>query len=1088
MAALLGKLFNVRPAEWPRLRVLFAMIAVLLVGSGWGEPIIEAAFLRQVGLQYLPFVIMGNAVVSLLLMACYTAFADRIANDRLLMIVLGVGVAGILVGLALLTGGLVFVAYPLLYVVSAVPLTDVFNVHWATYVNGFYDTRAARRIVPVLSAGSRLATIVAGFTMSLVNRVLLPPGIIAVWLVCVVGMGLLVWLMPRLLHEAPLAPAHAQTPAVAPNMLTNLREGYGYVRNSRFLRVMAVAALLTTTLLAFVSYQTGKLLLAELGTVQNISNFTGLLSGVSNLVALPFQLILLSRLINRIGLSNASLMFPLTTVATCGGLIAAPGLATAALGQLDRTTLRTTLRNPVDSLLYNAVPLRVKGRARGFIAGLMVPAGALLGGGLLLLLQSGAPWAATTALVLVGVLAAALVVAAWLVRREYSRALVALLEQEDYSSLVMQDAPDLAAADPATLHLLHERLIQPGARPDMVIFMAELISQVGGVTAGPLLVQACRATDDSRVRSAILDLLAATGLRGEAVRQLDLDCLADDDRRVRESAIAGLESMHGESDPGVRAALLNMTGDRDCDVRVRALLALVNSSGDFDRLPAAATALQGLLADSDPRLRSRGVKVLAQLSRREAGRTLSSHDHLLPFLVDPADDVRLEAALALEARASDVTGSTHDQLLGMAGVLLADPVERVRLVALTLLRGSNAPAAYALLVNALSDASPEVRGAAMRTLMAAGEPAIPWVRPLLESGTPRLRHTAVAVLCRLNLRSFAGEYGEPAIRAGLSQIQRDRGRLAVLASRNGSRGLTVLRSALAERDREWLDEVFDLLGAIYGDEQMRLVQSSLRSPETRVRANAIEALEALASPALALGVGQIFEPMPAPSPTLRAQPAVVDAFGAVLQQLVGDASDPLVQAVALFVQDEMGEVQRSSQAARKGDTLLSTIERILFLKEVPFFQGMTIEQLRVLATVCEEEFFAAEQRIFREGDPGGTLYCVVSGRVALEQEKRKGSFARLSTVEAHGFFGEMNLFDDSPRSVAALAIQDTLMLRLRREPLVALVRQNPDLSLELINVLSGRLRELSDRMADLTRTRPRELHRLYDRLDVSTEG
>ena len=79
--------------------------------------------------------------------------------------------------------------------------------------------------------------------------------------------------------------------------------------------------------------------------------------------------------------------------------------------------------------------------------------------------------------------------------------------------------------------------------------------------------------------------------------------------------------------------------------------------------------------------------------------------------------------------------------------------------------------------------------------------------------------------------------------------------------------------------------------------------------------------------------------------------------------------------------------------------MLSAIEKVIFLKEVPFFQGMTVEQLRVLANVCEEESFPVEARLFNEGDPGGALYIVVSGRVGIEQEKRKGFFARLATVE-----------------------------------------------------------------------------------------
>jgi CRP-like cAMP-binding protein/HEAT repeat protein len=1077
VTAFLGKLFNVRPAEWPRVQVLFAMVAVLLIGSMWGESIVEAAFLRQVGVRYLPLAIMANAIFSILAMAFYTAFADRVANDRLLLVILGAGVVGILVGLALLAGGLVVVAFPLLYMVAAVPLTDVFNVHWATYVNGFYDTRAARRIVPVLGAGARLAGIVAGLTMPIMNTALPPTGIIAIWLACVAGMAMLGWQMPRLLKEPPTLARATRSPVKPPSMVAHLREGYRYVSKSPFLRVMALTALLTMVLLAFINYQAGKVLLERLGTVQNIANFTGLLNGLGNLVALPFQLIFLSRVIGRVGLGNMSLVFPLTTVAACGGLVAAPGLASAAFGQLDRSILRTTFRNPIDTLLYNAVPLRMKGRARGFIAGLMVPAGSLIGGCLLLLLQADPAWAHATALVLVGLLAATLLVAAWMLRREYSRALIALLEQEDYSSFLAQDGQDLAAADPATLQQLRDRLTRPDAQPDMVIFMAELISQVGGDAAGPILAQACRSIKDGRVRSAILDILSATGLQNELIRQLSLDSLADADRRVRQSAIAALENLAGAGDEGVRTALVGMTGDPDFEVRVRALLALA-AGKYFDRTPVATSALRTLLADPDARARSQGVRVLAQLD------SAGAYSRLLPFLVDPADDVRLEAALALEARSGVLPGSGRDQQVGLAGALVSDPVERVRLVALALLRGSNSPAAYALLVTALADASPRVRDTATRALLAAGAPAIPWLRPLLESNTHRLRNIAVGALCRINLQEFAGEYGNPTISAELQHISADRTRWEVLAHRDGCRSLALLRSALAERDQQWLGGVFDLLGSIYGDEPMRLVLSSLRSPESRVRSNAVEALEALTSPALALMVAQLFEPAVS-GLALADQTTTPNGFEAALRELADDPSDPLVQSIAVFVMDELGDARDPTLTAPQGGNVLSTIERILFLKEVSFFQGMTIEQLRTLATVCDEEFFAAEQRIFNEGDPGGTMYCVVSGRVGLEQEKRKGSVARLATLEARAYFGEMNLFDDSPRSVTALAIQDTLTLRLRREPLIALARQYPDLSLELIKVLSGRLRELNDRMAEMTRTRPRELHKLYDQLDIT---
>ena len=167
---------------------------------------------------------------------------------------------------------------------------------------------------------------------------------------------------------------------------------------------------------------------------------------------------------------------------------------------------------------------------------------------------------------------------------------------------------------------------------------------------------------------------------------------------------------------------------------------------------------------------------------------------------------------------------------------------------------------------------------------------------------------------------------------------------------------------------------------------------------------------------------------------------------------------------------------------------LSVIERIIFLKQVTLFQSMTIEQLKVMASICEDETISQGTVIFKEGDPGGAVYVVVHGRIGIQREgDRKGSVVRLATLEARGSFGEMNMFDNSPRSANAVAIEDALLLKLRSEPFMAIIHQHPDMSLELIKVLSIRIREANDQIAHLTRSTPHQLQKLYDRLET-TDG
>ena len=194
------------------------------------------------------------------------------------------------------------------------------------------------------------------------NRLLNPAAILMVAVGSLAVMAILAAAMPRLLHEQRPKPAAWSASPAAPQAApalsygARLREGYEQIARSPFLRWMALSTFFMTVLLVLLNYQASAIFQAELKTTVAISDFLGLLSGVANLVVLPFQLLLLSRLIGRLGLGNASMIYPVTSLAAAGGLAVAPGLGTAAFAYLDRTALRTAFRIPSDNLFYNVVP------------------------------------------------------------------------------------------------------------------------------------------------------------------------------------------------------------------------------------------------------------------------------------------------------------------------------------------------------------------------------------------------------------------------------------------------------------------------------------------------------------------------------------------------------------------------------------------------------------------------------------------------------------------------------------------------------------------------------------------------------------
>jgi CRP/FNR family transcriptional regulator len=163
--------------------------------------------------------------------------------------------------------------------------------------------------------------------------------------------------------------------------------------------------------------------------------------------------------------------------------------------------------------------------------------------------------------------------------------------------------------------------------------------------------------------------------------------------------------------------------------------------------------------------------------------------------------------------------------------------------------------------------------------------------------------------------------------------------------------------------------------------------------------------------------------------------------------------------------------------------MLSIAEKVDVLKQVLFFHGMTPAQLEVVANACQEHHFASDTTIITQGETNETLHLIVSGRVGVEQAKNHNRAARIATLVPHDYFGETSLFDTVAHPTSVLALEDTTTLGLRRDVLAEMARREPELALELIQALGRQLGEAQSRIAELSRTRPREIHKLFDQLD-----
>jgi len=118
------------------------------------------------------------------------------------------------------------------------------------------------------------------------------------------------------------------------------------------------------------------------------------------------------------------------------------------------------------------------------------------------------------------------------------------------------------------------------------------------------------------------------------------------------------------------------------------------------------------------------------------------------------------------------------------------------------------------------------------------------------------------------------------------------------------------------------------------------------------------------------------------------------------------------------------------------------LDRVQFLKTVPFFDQLSNRQLKRVSDIMFERTYETEELIFEEGQPEAALFLILDGKIAIEIY-RETSTMRLAVLERGAFFGEMALLDETPRSATARALERTRTLALYRNDLNGLVYRHP---------------------------------------------
>ena len=143
------------------------------------------------------------------------------------------------------------------------------------------------------------------------------------------------------------------------------------------------------------------------------------------------------------------------------------------------------------------------------------------------------------------------------------------------------------------------------------------------------------------------------------------------------------------------------------------------------------------------------------------------------------------------------------------------------------------------------------------------------------------------------------------------------------------------------------------------------------------------------------------------------------------------------------------------------------------LRRLPFFQDFKDHELEEIAKKGRELEADAGEVLFKEGEPGDTLWTVLKGKVKIFRVDEDGQEVDLAHYGEGTYFGEFSLIDSQPRSASVKTTVPGRFFLLDREAFLAMVAEAPQLASTFLICLSGKFRGIIDRVTSLTLERER---------------
>lgn len=1039
----------------------------------------ETVFLKRYGIEYMPAVNMINTVVTFFITGIMAAFMSRMSGAKILFylfVFCGLVVAAIRMSIPM---GLEII-YPLLFMLKSQFELLQALLFW-NLANDLFNTRQAKRLFPLLTAGGVIGLIISSFGTPLLANLLHFDNLLYVYLATTLAGAALVKGMGRQFPSIMLGDSREKGQRKRNSISEEIKRVWPLLKQSTLFKIVLVLTFMPNVVIPIMNYQFNFAVDIHFPTESGMLVFFSYFRGFLNIVSLVL-LLFVGRLYGSFGLPIALMLHPLNYAIAFMAFFLSFGVFSAVYARMSTNVLRTTINMPANSILIGLFPESYRAMVRPFLRGTVVRAGLLLGSALILTSVNSYHPKFLSLVALPFVLA--WVAAPMVLKKKYTSILTNLVSSNmlDIKSLEEKNPGKLFKKDSAGEALVQAFLNSTG---DNAIWYAKLLKSLNVDEIDALILKAIPNQDEA-TQVKLVEMLT---------ENLDYQTFKN------------LRAMLPASPP---------------DLRVSIIKAMRHIQVGELKLQMDLKEFRSLMADTDPEVRGYAAACLYPYDPTTAMKTIdrwlaSDDDHLLRSGIIAAGETAQQSNFAPQLE-SMIRSDKHQSLAGdillalhkmksehvgtFARTLLDHPSADVRHAALSVLTVEDAET-FETVIDFLGDNDERVREQAKTQIREGRYINGQQLIASLSKPNRYLRENIFNLLETLQIKNL-DLYRF--MQGALEQCYFFTAKTEALGRFTESQSRQLLVDHLMEKIDLTMENIFRVLAIHSGDDRMKTLRRGLFSKNTRIRGNAIELLGDTVDKRLfkmfqpllegfslnrTIAAGKQFFRLPSFHRAeedlfpllLKSRDWIEQVLALSILHTLADAGqfEPILRQANIITEHCASTVTPVQEAAENlwcamanketameenvMDRALTIAEKILLLRNIDIFSELSVSELGAVASVTETRECRDNETVIREGESGEEVFLIISGAVSVTKKGDGGKEIQLDTMSEGDCFGEMALFEKMTRSATIRTSEPSRFLILHKQPFNELVREYPRIALGICTALSHRLRNLQSRLA-----------------------